>query len=164
MTNREFFLQCWEQEHPTFLRVLRAVPAGGLDYRPDPRSRSAAELVWLQVLEKRCYPELAETCKVNWATPPPAMGLGEMIEAYDRAHREAVPRVQRMDDKTWETQPTQFLIEGRVAIETTMGHMFWLGLFDAIHHRGQLSVYIRAMGGKVPSIYGPSADDPGPTP
>jgi uncharacterized damage-inducible protein DinB len=34
-------------------------------------------------------------------------------------------------------------------------------LFDAIHHRGQLSVYIRPMGGRVPSIYGPSADDPG---
>ncbi|HZL66321.1 MAG TPA: DinB family protein, partial [Candidatus Limnocylindrales bacterium] len=34
-----------------------------------------------------------------------------------------------------------------------------LGLFDAIHHRGQLTVYIRPMGGKVPAIYGPSADD-----
>ena len=34
-------------------------------------------------------------------------------------------------------------------------------LFDAIHHRGQLSSYLRPMGAKVPSIYGPSADDPG---
>jgi uncharacterized damage-inducible protein DinB len=36
----------------------------------------------------------------------------------------------------------------------------WLFFFDAIHHRGQLSTYIRPMGGKVPSIYGPSGDDP----
>ena len=36
----------------------------------------------------------------------------------------------------------------------------WMFFFDAIHHRGQLSTYIRPMGGKVPSIYGPSGDDP----
>jgi len=39
--------------------------------------------------------------------------------------------------------------------------MLWGFLFDAIHHRGQLSSYLRPMGAKVPSIYGPSADDPG---
>jgi uncharacterized damage-inducible protein DinB len=42
-----------------------------------------------------------------------------------------------------------------------LGVMVWFTLFDLIHHRGQLSTYIRPMGGKVPSIYGPSADDPG---
>jgi len=36
--------------------------------------------------------------------------------------------------------------------------MAWILLFDAIHHRGQISTLIRPMGGKVPSIYGPSAD------
>jgi uncharacterized damage-inducible protein DinB len=36
----------------------------------------------------------------------------------------------------------------------------WLALFDAVHHRGQLTTYIRPMGGKVPSVYGPSADSP----
>jgi len=45
MTNREFFVECWEQEHPTFVKVFKAVPADKLDYRPHPRSRSAAELV-----------------------------------------------------------------------------------------------------------------------
>jgi uncharacterized damage-inducible protein DinB len=34
----------------------------------------------------------------------------------------------------------------------------WDFFFDAIHHRGQLSTYLRPMGGTVPSIYGPSAD------
>ncbi len=36
----------------------------------------------------------------------------------------------------------------------------WFILCDQIHHRGQLSVYVRMAGGKVPSIYGPSADEP----
>src|SRR5689334_7291005 len=39
-----------------------------------------------------------------------------------------------------------------------VGGLLWIALFDAVHHRGQLSAYIRPMGGKVPSIYGPSAD------
>ena len=43
----------------------------------------------------------------------------------------------------------------------TLENMFWGYLFDMVHHRGQLSAYLRPMGGKVPSIYGPSADDSG---
>ena len=161
MNGRHVFIRCWEREHPTFMKVLKAVPADKLDYRPDPRSRSAAELVWLQVLEKRCWPELLETGKINWKVSPPTMGLEMMIEAYDNAHAALAPRVKRLDDSAWERKSTQFLIDGRVYVETTLGDMFWIGLFDAIHHRGQLTLYIRAMGGRVPSIYGPSADDPG---
>ncbi len=161
MTNREFFIQCWEQEYPTFVKVLKAVPADKLDYRPDPRSRSAAELVWLQVLEKRCWFELLETGKINWRVTPPTMRLNEMVAAYEKAHAELAPRLKKLDDESWDKKSTQFVMNGQVYFETTLGHMFWIGLFDAIHHRGQLSVYIRPMGGKVPSIYGPSADDPG---
>lgn len=161
MTNRRFFLKCWREEYPTFLEVLKAVPADRSDYRPDPRSRSAAELVWVQVLEKRCWFELLETGKINWKVTAPPADLAEMIAAYEQAHHALLPHLDKLDDDRWDRQSTQFLIDGRVYIDTTLGHMFWIGLFDAIHHRGQLTVYLRPMGGKVPSIYGPSADDPG---
>ena len=42
-----------------------------------------------------------------------------------------------------------------------VGQFLWYILFDAIHHRGQLTTYIRPMGGRVPSVYGPSGDDTG---
>jgi uncharacterized damage-inducible protein DinB len=161
LTNREFFLQCWEQEYPTIVKVLRAVPPNKLDYRPDPRSRSAGELVWLQVLEKRCWFELLETGKINWNVTEPTMSLDAMIIAYQKAHADLAPHLEKLNDDIWDTKSTQFLMDGRVYFEVPMGRMFWLGLFDAIHHRGQLTVYIRPMGGRVPSIYGPSADDPG---
>ena len=48
-----------------------------------------------------------------------------------------------------------------VRVLRAVPEMLWGFLFDAIHHRGQLSSYLRPMGAKVPSIYGPSADDPG---
>ena len=50
---------------------------------------------------------------------------------------------------------------GAPAWEDTIAQFVWGFLFDAVHHRGQLTTYLRPMGGKVPSIYGPSADDPG---
>ena len=48
----------------------------------------------------------------------------------------------------------------RSVLKDTIGGVVWIALFDAVHHRGQLSTYIRPMGGTVPSIYGPSADAP----
>ena len=161
MTNREFFIQCWRREYPTFVKVFRAVPADKLAYRPDPVTRSAAELIWLQVEEKQCWPELLETGKIDWKPTEATLSLDGMIRAYERAHSELAPRLERVADQTWNEKITQFVMDGRVLFEVPLGEMFWLGLFDAIHHRGQLSVYIRPMGGRVPSIYGPSADDPG---
>lgn len=87
-----------------------------MDYRPDPVTRSAAELIWLQVQEKQCWFELLETGKIDWKEAPPSLNLDDMIRTYEKAHAALAP---------------------------------------------QLSVYIRPMGGRVPSIYGPSADDPG---
>ena len=49
----------------------------------------------------------------------------------------------------------------KLYMEQPLGTFLWYFFFDAIHHRGQLSTYIRPMGGKGPSIYGPSGDDPG---
>lgn len=69
-------------------------------------------------------------------------------------------REAKLDDTTWETK-ARFLVDGNVAWEASLGDMLFGFLFDAIHHRGQLSTYLRPMGAKVPSIYGPSADDPG---
>ena len=161
MTNREFFVRCWKQEFPTFLKVFRAVPADQLDYRPGPRSRSARELIWLQVQEKGCWFDLLATGKIDWKDTEPTMTLAEMIVAYEKRHAELAPHLDVLDDETWDTKSSQFLMDGHLYFEVPLGQMFWLGLFDAIHHRGQLSVYLRPMGGRVPSIYGPSADDPG---
>ncbi len=62
-----------------------------------------------------------------------------------------------MDDATWEA-PGRFLLDGRVVYEYPRRDLAWMLLFDGLHHRGQLSTYLRPMGGKVPSIYGPSGD------
>jgi uncharacterized damage-inducible protein DinB len=64
---------------------------------------------------------------------------------------------ERMDDASW-NRTAQFYYKSRLVSEQPVGQFLWYILFDAIHHRGQLSAYLRPMGAKVPSIYGPSGD------
>ena len=162
MNQREFFIKRWTGEFPAFVRVMKALPKEQLGYRPHPRSRSAEELVWLLVLEERTCSELIDTGQIDWKEPPPPApaDLGDMVAAFEHAHAELDTRLARVDDLDWERKAA-YLVNGQPVMKDTMGEFFWMHLLDGIHHRGQLSVYIRPMGGKVPSIYGPSADDTG---
>jgi len=83
-----------------------------------------------------------------------------MIAKYEKWSTELLEKVAALDDAS-EDRKAQFLYQGQVVMEKPMMEFLWDFMFDAIHHRGQLSAYLRPMGGKVPSIYGPSADDPG---
>jgi uncharacterized damage-inducible protein DinB len=159
MTNREFFIKRRDSEYPIFVRVFKALPAERLDYKPEPRSRSAAEIVWLMVLEERSLSEICAAGKTEFRETPPLGSLAAMIAAYEEGHAEVSRQLSKLDEAAWERN-AQFYYQGQLAFEAPVGEMFWEFLFDAVHHRGQLSTYIRPMGGKVPSIYGPSADTP----
>lgn len=158
MTNREFFIERWEQEYPATVRVFRALPADQLDYRPHPRSRSAGEVMALMIECQRTWCELCEKGQIHWEAPKGFGKRDEMIAAYERHHQAVGGRVRKLDDAAW-SRKVKILEGGQVVLKDTLGRVFWLALFDAVHHRGQLSAYIRPMGGKVPSIYGPSADE-----
>ena len=156
---REYFRQCFESEKPRFVRVLKAVPADQAAYRPHPRSTSAGDLVWLLATELHDACELVDHGEVSYV-PRPAPSIAEAVAAYERNATELEKRLATVDDGKWDG-PAKFLADGQVVWETSLGDMLFGFLLDAIHHRGQLSSYLRPMGAKVPSIYGPSADDPG---
>ena len=160
MTNLEFCKSRRKAELPAFVRVLKALPQGRLDYRPDPKARTAAELASVLVAEEAALVTLLDTGTIHWKEDPPARNVDEIVAAYERNAAAVDARLARLDDAGWEKKG-RFLMEGSPAWEDTIGQFMWGFLFDAVHHRGQLSTYLRPMGGKVPSIYGPSADDPG---
>jgi uncharacterized damage-inducible protein DinB len=159
-TMRAYYKECFESEKPRFLRVMKAVPADRASYRPDPRSSSAADIVWLLASELGDACEVVERGKVDYVQKPVPASVGESIAAFENNSEELERLLSKVDDAAWEGK-AQFLMDGKVGWETTLGDMLFGFLFDAIHHRGQLSSYLRPMGAKVPSIYGPSADDPG---
>lgn len=160
MSTREFCLERRKAEIPAFTKVLKAVPQGRRDYRPAPRSRTAAELAALLATEELAIVSLLDTGTVLWKEQPPAASMADIVATYETNAQAVNERIARLDEKGW-TKKGRFLMEGAPPWEDTIENFVWGMLFDAVHHRGQLSAYLRPMGGKVPSIYGPSADDPG---
>jgi uncharacterized damage-inducible protein DinB len=115
--------------------------------------------VWLLASELGDACQLVDRGEVNFQLKP-APSIPESVAAYEKNCHELQARIEKVDDATWD-RPVRFLMDGKVMWEAPLGDMLFGFLFDAIHHRGQLSSYLRPMGAKVPSIYGPSADDPG---
>ena len=164
LSNRDFFIQRWSVEFPAFVDICKALPPGKLDYRPHAGSRSAGELVALLVSLERSCVDLCESgggsyngrLRVDSSEGPRA--LEEMIAAYHQHHHALADKLNRLDDAAWNRAAWLVRGEQEIILRDSIGGLLWIALFDAVHHRGQLSTYIRPMGGKVPSIYGPSGD------
>lgn len=157
MTNREFFARTAAAEFPRFVGVLKAVPADRLDYRPHPRSRSASELIGHLIGHELDLLELLETGSINHRMQVPFGSVADAIKSYSDARAQVESRLGAVDDAGWE-RLGKFLVQGNAIMEAPRRDLAWMLLFDAVHHRGQLSTYLRPMGGVVPAIYGPSAD------
>ena len=149
LSNREFFIRRWTQEHPAFVDVCRALPSARLDYRPHPDSRSAGELVELLVnVEQSCL-ELCLTGRTSyasgmrWHTSTGLAPLEEMIAAYDAHHRALADKLNTLDDATWNYQAWLIRGEQEIILKDTVGGLLWIALFDAVHHRGGKSEFTK---------------------
>src|SRR6267143_1233784 len=160
MSTREFFIKRWEAEQPAFGKVLRALPESQLAYKPHEKCTPAGALAWQLAEEQKQLSEMLDTGEVRFDLKPPPKKTADIVAAWDKATENLRSRLKTADDTKWSS--TAKLVMGEdAAWSDTMENMFWGYLFDMVHHRGQLSAYLRPMGGKVPSIYGPSADDSG---
>jgi len=160
MTTLEFCRKRREAETPSFLKVLKAIPQENLDYRPEPKSRTAAEIAWVLAQEEGALLALLETGTVQWKDEKTPADVKEIVAAYERNATGVNEKLNALDEAAWQKKGRFLMGEGG-AWEDTIEQFVWGFLFDAIHHRGQITTYLRPMGGKVPAIYGPSADDPG---
>jgi uncharacterized damage-inducible protein DinB len=157
------FLEAFEREHERTMRVLRAYPDEHSDFKPHERSRAAREVAWPLALGQDRLMVKALTTGFDWSTPPPAppdppARMSALADAVEQAHRRAVEALRNADDARIEGTVSFFVAPKTLGDIPTMDFL-WFLLFDQVHHRGQLSVYLRIVG-KVPSIYGPSGDAP----
>jgi uncharacterized damage-inducible protein DinB len=83
----------------------------------------------------------------------------DLLSAFEATHKSMVPKVRGLSEEEWNAKVTAPIGPGKIG-EVRRADMLWLMLMDSIHHRGQFSVYLRLVGAKVPSIYGPSGDEP----
>jgi uncharacterized damage-inducible protein DinB len=157
MTNADFFASRWETEQAAFRKVLAALPNDKLDYCPHERCTKAGDLAWQLTMEQRGIADLLKTNQTEYGGARPE-SLDAILADWDKATAEARETLKSVDDATWEGE-AKFIMGGNPVWTTTLRDMLWGFLFDMVHHRGQLSSYLRPMGAKVPSIYGPSADE-----
>ncbi len=156
-TVADFLIADFANEMQTTLRVIEAVPSGHLDYRPYSKSKTALGLVRHITLED----EWILNCIANGEfTQPPddsdACGIMNPADAVTR-YKEKIPAaLDRVRAIPGEKLTNVIDLLGMIQLPAI--NFLAMAAKHSVHHRGQLSTYMRPMGGKVPGIYGPSAD------
>ena len=152
------FMESLRREYPTTLRVLKAVPADKGDYRPAANSRSALELAWHLASADIWFLDgfLAGEFEMEDDTMPADFSSAADVAAiYEEDMPAKLDKVEKLPAEFWAT-PMEFF--GIYNLPAVMYLQFMLN--HSLHHRGQLTAYLRPMGAKVPNVYGGSFDEP----
>jgi uncharacterized damage-inducible protein DinB len=153
----DFLIADFEHEMQTTQRVLEAVPGDHLDYQPDPKAKTGLGLIRHIPLEDAWF---LNSLADGAFTPPPdqsdACGIMTPDDAVAR-YKEKVPAaLERVRGLSGEQLTKEVDLLGLMQAPAIV--LLAMGLKHSVHHRGQLSTYLRPMGGAIPGIYGPSAD------
>lgn len=153
MDEQTLFTKFWIDESATTGKVLSRIPDGST-YRPDAKSRTAQEIAWQIVCEEKMLIEALESGTAAWEPSATPAAMSEISAAYQKQSADIAKRLQAMPNERWNGTLKWF------GSERPAPPMAWSFLFDIVHHRGQITTYLRPMGSTVPQIYGPSADEP----
>jgi uncharacterized damage-inducible protein DinB len=153
-----FLLPQIKNEHKLTKKVIEAVPVDKGDYQPDPRSMSALDLAWHIASSEPFFMDGASAgeYKPGGGKRPETIKSSADVAAWYNDHFEqSFERASKMTPEQLLKSIDFFGVFNYPAIIYLQ-----LMINHSIHHRGQLSAYLRPMGAKVPAIYGGSADEP----
>ncbi|MCI0330087.1 MAG: DinB family protein [candidate division Zixibacteria bacterium] len=164
MNEKDMFLKTWEREFQTTLKVLRAFPADKLEFKPHERAMTARNLAWCFPMEDRMAIQGAVNGRIDMEMeeenyPKPPATLAEILAAYEKEHRELAGKLKNLSEADLQ-KPIPYEMQPGKGDKVRAGDLLWFAVMHGVHHRGQFAVYLRMAGGKVPAIYGPSADEP----
>jgi uncharacterized damage-inducible protein DinB len=159
MNERERFLQTRQREFQTTLKVLRSMPEDKKETKPGALSKTARELAWVFVAEEYLTQKLLKNEPLGNTMEEMPDSMHEIISTYEQKHADTNELVASMSDEDLKAT-ADFYVGPKTPGKIVKMEILWMMLLDSIHHRGQFSVYLRAAGAKVPSIYGPTADEP----
>ena len=160
----ELFLSELAREVDRSRRALEQVPAGKYDWKPHEKSMQfgyLADMVatipsWIVMEVTKNELDIAPA--QPQMKPTPKETSAALIEALDKTAADARAALQGTTDQHLETT-WRLLARGQVVQEAPRYEMIRDTINHWAHHRGQMTVYLRLMGAKVPAIYGPSADE-----
>ena len=165
MKMTEWFLAELENEAAKSRRVLEQVPDGKRGFKPHDRSMELgylSELVanipsWVGMAITLDELDIAPKDGPKHA-PAPLNTSAELVKALDTAVAQAREALQQTSDAHLQTT-WRLLAGGQQALEQPRHAVIRDTFLHSAHHRGQMTVYLRLLGAKVPSVYGPTADD-----
>jgi uncharacterized damage-inducible protein DinB len=152
------FLETWNEEAKKTVEMLRSLPEGQYDFRPDAGGRSLGELAW-HLAEADAYMSFGvDQGRFVMGEKPPGMErpktIAELAPGYERVHAEALQRISKLKPEDLDRKITFFTGD-----QPTIRQILWVFLLHhEIHHRGQLSVLCRLAGGCPPAPYGPNRE------
>ncbi|HYK36328.1 DinB family protein [Alloacidobacterium sp.] len=166
MKMTELFLADLEREAASTRRALERVPEGRDDWKPHEKSMPlgylttlvATILGWIDFMVNEDRLDMTPKGDSKYK-PQQLKTTRERLDALDESVAKARKALQNTTDEHLLTN-WQFVVGGHVASENPRYIMIRDAVFSHLaHHRGQLTVYLRLNEAKVPSIYGPSADE-----
>ena len=146
-----------EGEGAATRKVLAAVPNGNRDYKPDAKSRSAWDIAVHLAMAEVWFADSILQAKFEWSgeppTPPEMTDPAAVAKWHETQMADRLAKLRAMSSEHMLRDIEFFGMKGPACT--------WLAMMNnhSVHHRGQLSAYLRAAGSKVPAIYGMSADE-----
>jgi hypothetical protein len=159
---KQQFLDTFARETATTLKVLRAYPATQSEFRPHMRAKSARELAFTFIIEQSLLTRALTDQLIfsgSGGPPPVPNDFQTIVQQFEKDHAALMDLIRGTPEDSFHTTLQFPTGPGQMGDWSKLAFA-WFILSDQIHHRGQYSVYLRMAGGKVPSIYGPSADEP----
>jgi len=159
MTEKDVFLATLGREHETTMRLLRAYPADKAELRASERSKTAREIAWMLAVTQQVIPHLLGHELPGMDPPPAPPTWNEVLGAVQASHTDTMAKLRGMRPEDMNST-VRLPVGPQKMADVRRGDAMWMFLYDMIHHRGQFSVYQRMAGGRMPSVYGPTADEP----
>jgi uncharacterized damage-inducible protein DinB len=153
------FLTQWDREALKTADLIRSLPAGQYDFRPDPGGRSLGELAWHLAEVDAFIPFGIEQGAFSFTNKPAGIERPKSVEAlapgYERVHAEGAQRIRKLTPVDFDRKMRFFTGD-----ELPIRDILWSAvLMHSVHHRGQLSVLCRMAGGIAPGAYGPNREE-----
>ena len=149
------YLPALKNETQLTKKVIEAVPADKADYRPDPVSKTANELLRHIAASDVRFADTVINGKFETGAvlPPELKTPAEIAAWYEKSMAERIEALSKLS-----SEQLMKVVDFRGMFQRPAVAFLMIGAHHSIHHRGQLSSYLRCMGAKVPSIYGESYD------
>ena len=159
MNELQRFFETWDWETQQTVKVLKSLPEGQYDFRPDPKGRSLGEMAW-HLAEGDAYMTWGiDQNGFGMQTKPPGIErpktIAELAPGFERIHRDAVARIQKLKPEDLD-RTIPFFRDEPMPIRTILWSTV---IHHGIHHRAQLMLLARQAGGVVPGIYGPNREE-----